>query len=742
MDPLASGTLGSAPSSNNRPAIAPTPTDTQGSRSSPGLSRDLRTGHGLRWPPMAGDNGVDISFVAPPPEADLLTAARKLGDSQARTLGLLPYAAWDEYAAQGRVLCALDTTVPNNRSPSTGLLGYTAFRTPRGTIALTHLAVSPTARKRGVARKLVDELRRQHPDLRGISARCRRDYEANNVWPRLGFVAQGDRMGRSGNGHLLTDWWLDFGHPDLLTWQGGTQTTTPVVIDTDIFLALHGHAPGIRVAHAIAAVAGRLQMLVTPELKNELNRNPDDKERQRLIRIAQGYPQLPVAASTADEKERLLLQQLSQPPTSIQDRSDARHVAYAMAAGIEVVVTQDRNAKSRLGDAARYFDVAITNPFELVVRLDEREDQPSYSPQALKSTGYTLIEAGSDASHLKDFINTAHGERRSEFTSVCDGLAACRPQSHRLLLRDPIGKPIGLIGTTSSSASLTVSLLRIRNCALQSSVAAQLVGHLRVLASDQSAESIVVRDTALDSSLFEALLEDGYHAFPGGMIAVTIRAALTSKQLRERWSQITTALPTSVHNALAAVNKVVQQSHTASVAYQLEHQLRPMRLLDCDLDTWILSIKPGFATDLFGYPPQLFDRQSDLGIQREHVYFRGAKSGERSPGRILWYATDPQKEIFAVSSLVEVRDMAPESAHRKYRRLGIYGLEQMRDAAKVSGTVRSLRVTDTELLPAPIPLTRLREIEGKTGRILQLVSANKIDATWFTDLMVEAFVHG
>ncbi|MCV7356002.1 GNAT family N-acetyltransferase [Mycolicibacterium fluoranthenivorans] len=692
---------------------------------------------------MAGVEDADVTFLAPPPETDLLTAARKLGDSQARTLGMLPYAAWDEYAAQGRILCILDNTALNaNQDQSTQLLGYAAFRTPRGTLALTHLAVSPTARKQGVARKLVNELRHQYPHLRGISARCRRDYPANDVWPRLGFVAQGDRKGRSADGHLLTDWWLDFGHADLLTWQGGTQTTIPVVIDTNIFLALHGRHPDSQVAQAIKGVSGRLQMLVTPELKNELNRNSDDKERQRLIQIAQGYPQLPVAASTADEKVGLLLQRLPKPPESIQDQSDARHVAYAMAAGIEIVVTQDRNAKSRLGEAARDLGVTITNPFELVVRIDELEDQPSYSPQALKSTGYTLAEAGSDDSELKDFINTARGERRAQYSATCNQLAARRPHSHRLLLRDPLGLPIGLIGTTSKSDKLTVSLLRIHNCPLQSSVATQLVGHLRALASDQRAGAIVVSDEGLDSSLFEALLEDGYHPFPGGMIAVTIRAALTGSELRERWSRILAALTGAEQAALRALNEVIQDPYTPSTAYQLEHQLRPLRLLDCDLDTWILSIKPGFATNLFGYPPQLFERQSDLGIQREHVYFRGAKSGENSPGRILWYATDPNREIFAISSLVEVRDLAPEAAYRKYRRLGVYDLDRLRASAKSNGTVRALRITDTELLPAPIPLKRIREIERKTGRILQLVSANKINAMWFSDLVGEAFGRG
>lgn len=83
--------------------------------------------------------------------------------------------------------------------------------------------------------------------------------------------------------------------------------------------------------------------------------------------------------------------------------------------------------------------------------------------------------------------------------------------------------------------------------------------------------------------------------------------------------------------------------------------------------------------------------------------------------------------------------MLPEKAYRKYRRLGVYDLDQMRYAAKASGTVRALRVADTELLDRPVSLSRLREIERKTGRTLQLVSANKLDDTWFGEVMRDAF---
>ena len=77
-------------------------------------------------------------------------------------------------------------------------------------------------RRRGIARLLVDELTYRYGDRRGITVRCRRDFEANKMWLHLGFVALGDRPGRSIEGHPLTTWWRDHGHPDLMTWDGAT----------------------------------------------------------------------------------------------------------------------------------------------------------------------------------------------------------------------------------------------------------------------------------------------------------------------------------------------------------------------------------------------------------------------------------------------------------------------------------------------------------------------------------------
>lgn len=51
-----------------------------------------------------------MELRTPTPGSALYIAARDLGDSQSQYLGLLPYAAWEEYARERRILCAVEAT--------------------------------------------------------------------------------------------------------------------------------------------------------------------------------------------------------------------------------------------------------------------------------------------------------------------------------------------------------------------------------------------------------------------------------------------------------------------------------------------------------------------------------------------------------------------------------------------------------------------------------------------------------
>ena len=137
---------------------------------------------------------------------DLLPAVIRLGRVHRATLGFLPDGAFEDHARKNQILVAVKEGE---------LTGYILYRVSREKATVTHLCVSSEFRGDGVARALVNKLFDVTADLRGIGLQCRQDYEANAVWPKLGFHHVSSRPGRSQEGHLLALWWFDHGKTDL-----------------------------------------------------------------------------------------------------------------------------------------------------------------------------------------------------------------------------------------------------------------------------------------------------------------------------------------------------------------------------------------------------------------------------------------------------------------------------------------------------------------------------------------------
>ena len=138
-----------------------------------------------------------------------LAEIKHLWRENAQWLGFFPEGAFAERAHAGQLIGAFCDDV------CAGYLVY--YTTSNRKVRITHLCVGNAFRGKRVARSLIDCLRGQTKNYLGIGLYCCRDFEAWNIWPRLGFVSLHEKPGRGQSPRTLTFYWLDHSHPTLFS---------------------------------------------------------------------------------------------------------------------------------------------------------------------------------------------------------------------------------------------------------------------------------------------------------------------------------------------------------------------------------------------------------------------------------------------------------------------------------------------------------------------------------------------
>ncbi len=244
----------------------------------------------------------------------------------ARTLGFFPKGAFEDHAKLRQVIVALDA--------EENCLGYILYRVARGRASIVHLCVAEIARGKGVARLLVNQLKRETKLLEGIGLYCRRDYDATHLWSKFGFEAVHAKVGRGKDGAELTFWWFSHGHEDLFSRATEADPVRQrVVIDANVFFDLHRRqTPESEDSKALLAdwVQASIELVVTKELRNEITKGDNEECRRQNRAEATRYPTL--TAEDADF-QRLCLELRPRFPeyTTLRDDADLRQVCYRWA---------------------------------------------------------------------------------------------------------------------------------------------------------------------------------------------------------------------------------------------------------------------------------------------------------------------------------------------------------------------------------------------------------------------------
>ncbi|MFI9269417.1 GNAT family N-acetyltransferase [Kitasatospora sp. NPDC052896] len=664
-------------------------------------------------------------------QEELLAAAIALGDRYTKTLGLMTPPAYEKMADDGGLLVAVDGDV---------VVGYALFGLPKRTphVRLAHLCVAQEHRGKGTARRLVEAIRVRHGQRFGIKAKCRRDYRLAGMWESLGFNPRGEVKGRSRRGDILDAWWLDFRHPSLFA-EVDSDALLTVVVDHGVFADLHGKAlsPDAVESQALAAdwMADLVEVAITPRINHEVRAIEDTVERQQQRSALTGLREISPDPEAAATYGRDLLDAAVAAFPDLTERSGLearlRYVAETSAAGLQVLATRDP-LLAQLADVAwAVAGVHVVAPSVVTLHVDELRQAQVYRPAGLMGTEFRINEVALGAeAELVAFFEQVGGDGGSAFAERLRALVEDSLSWRRELIRDGSGHPVALYAWAVDGRTLAVPVLRTATHPLEATLVRQLLFTLKQRARESGAHVVRITDPFMSATVRAAARDDGFFEYGAGQAALLVDVCGTSATV--------TNAAASAARELGKTADVLPAGLPAEVASVAERSWWPAKIMDSQLPSFIVPIAPRWSTELFNVPTMLLPRRNELGISREHVYYRSpGHRGESVPARLLWYVSQGLSNqagqlVIGCSRLEEVVVDTAEALRARFEHLGVYGQDEIHAIAdRSSGKAMALRFSDTELFPKPVAYRRLTSLAEGLGLPLSVMSLTRIDNRLF-----------
>lgn len=653
-----------------------------------------------RWQPLL----VDIVHIS---EDDArFEQVLTLGKKARQTVGFLPDSAFRDRARQGSLVGVAE---------GDNLVAYVLYDLPRDEVKIVQLVVAEDARGRGHARRLVEDLTKRHNSRQGIRLSCRNDFPAHSVWPQLGFVPTGERIGKSFDGKPLTRWHRSFGHVDLLTLLEESDTRPTAVLDACVFFDLID-ANGGSAAEQLRSdwLGDHVRLAITPEVQVEISECKDPSKRSRQYVVASGFAQ---ASSTPSEWEPWLdCMKEAHPDAPAKDAKDLRQIARALAAQASWLVTGDGPMRHRYrATASRLGNLRIVRADEFLREVDEAARGDWYRPVELAGTAVTLRPV--DSSRLDGlatrFVNHPAGETIGRFRSVLTGLAL-QTQDVLLQLVEVDSEPRGLLGARADGSLLRVQCIRVTTGRGETAIGRHLLSELREQGRRQGLPHVVIEDGNVSATVRRSFDVEGYYRSELGFQATSVKGKGTVNDLVTGLKITAGELASEALNELAS--SLASEGPVAAAA--IEARFAPYRVLGAGLPTFVVPIQYAWAVALFDVrlaEDQLFARPWDLGLRRELVYYRSPRNarGLQAPARVLWYVAGTlpgARTVRAVSLLDEVVVGPAERLFHRFERLGVYSRSDVLGCADTDGNAMALRFSSTHPLTTPVDLNSLRKL--------------------------------
>jgi predicted nucleic acid-binding protein len=604
------------------------------------------------------------------------------------------------------------------------LAGYLLYRISRGSATIVHFCMDPDFRGNGTARALFEELKRRTAECHGVQLRCRRDFPANQFWPKLDFLPLAERPGKSLTGVPVTTWVYSYDQPTLFSTAEPQEQRVVAALDANVLYDLQDKpdSPQKGIA-ALSAdwLTAEVELCTTDEIYLEIDRSGDGAGRRRRRRFVERMRIL--RGDRGGERQlQVELRPLFPPEMSRSDESDLRHLAKAIAAKADFFVTRDGGQLRRAGEVLDRYGLSIVRPLDLVVHFDERIRQTEYAPARIAGSLSTVCRVGpTDIDRLSgSFQAFTQREGKTDFQNR---LMSCVANPHGIetyTFTGTDGELAALFAFDITNPDrLVVPLLRVRRGPLANAFAQYLPWKAVVRAAADRRRLVEITEPYLPSGS-GAMDEIGFTRVDGVWRKHLVQSCCSRGGLVRAIDAVPDGEADPVLSRLRSILSLPASSASPALMAHVERLLWPAKMTGTAVPTFIVPIRPIWAAHLFDEVlagQDLFGASAHLALSFRNVYYRSANPPHiHAPARVLWYVSGEKGRsgtgsVRAASLIDESVQGRAKELFGRFRRLGAYEWRQVLDAAKGDpyGRLTAFSFTHTELFSSPVPW---KEVQG------------------------------
>lgn len=692
--------------------------------------------------------GVSIALLTGREETkQYLTEVRTAADSEKNAFGFLPYAAYEEFSYQDRIIIAVDNITK-------AMLGYVLYggAMPQGRIFQAW--AKSNKRMTGVGRSLIEVVvsRLEAQGYLSLRADVADDLSAaNSFYARLGFntvrTKPAKTRGRSINIRVrelstpsLLELAIDRDEPKVgLPCDFATIARTPLyLIDINVlFDAIKRRTRALQAGRVIAAgLENDVKLAVSSEFTVELERHEVVGEPDPILELARALPRVPLPSRDKMERYSRQLTAIIFPERSragkltLQDISDVRHVATAIEECASGFITSEKAILRASANLKREFGIEVISPEAFGIGDESAEDlRKSLSI----GSGASSIEAGliddRQRARVEEFLRRYGRSERDIRLLLAAGTSAL-PRRRYYVARSDCIIAFGAWDAPGLSSQARELVAYVDESNPAAAGAADYIIR-RAVKDVRQIRPITYNFIVPEGQTTLRRIAYSHGFFSAGASSPRSRAlhkvAVGAIVIPASWTGVVNSLQTAVGLNLPRVppaftgsGLLIQIANRENGPIdmpiaELERLLSPVIFVLPDRPGVMLPIKPGYAEELFhGTEQPSFLPDRSVLLRSNRGYIGGAATFGTIPdgGLAVFYesgARTGRSAAIAVARIsrkfLAVKDNAAKLSAQKGV-LDPAAIQKMGAGKKVAVT----EFEDLMLFSKPVPLHRLREI--------------------------------